>query len=62
MARSDELARQSAGVVERVVRNETRLEALQSARHRRAAGPSAPATGEAEAVAAQGVPDEPRRE
>ena len=62
LARSDALASQSAGVVERVVRNETRLEALRSADHRTAADPSAPATGATEAVAAQGLPDEPRRE
>ena len=62
LARSDALASQSAGVVERVVRTETRLEALRSADHRAAADPSAPATGETEAVAAQGLPDEPRPE
>ena len=62
LARSDDVARQSAGVVERVVRHETRLEAMQSARHSTAADPSAPATGETQAVAAQGLPDEPRPE
>ena len=62
LARSDALASQSAGVVERVVRTETRLEALRSADHRTAADPSVPTTGETEAVAAQGLPDEPRPE
>jgi hypothetical protein len=62
LARSDELARQSAGVVARVVRNEIRLEAMEVVRHRTAADPSAPAAGETEAVAAQAVPGERRPE
>ena len=55
LARSDELARQSAGVLERVVRNDARLEVIEAARHRTEADHSAPA-----AVAAQAVPSERR--
>ena len=60
--RNDALTRQLAGVVARVGRNETRLEAMEAVRHRTAADPAAPAPGETEAVAAQAVPVERRPE
>ena len=54
LARSDELSRQSAEVTERVARNEAILETVQADR-RRASAKSAAASGESEAIAAQGV-------
>ena len=55
LARSDDLSRQSAEVTGRLLRTEAVLATVQAG-GRRAAVQPAPATGETEAVAAQGVP------
>ena len=55
LARSDELSRQLAEMTGRVLRTEAVLETMQAGGQRATVQP-APATGETEVVAAQGVP------